>query len=41
MYKSGEYREDKKLEQVHLMMGFEGLDYHDEDFYSFLFIHLY
>tara|TARA_B100002051_G_scaffold273110_1_gene311221 strand:+ start:293 stop:1546 length:1254 start_codon:yes stop_codon:yes gene_type:complete len=36
MYKSGEYREDKKLEQIHLMMGFEGLDYHDEDFYSLL-----
>ncbi len=35
-YQSGEYREDKKLEQIHLLLGFEGLDYHNEDFYSLL-----
>ncbi len=35
-YKSGEYREDKKLEQIHLLLGFEGLDYHNENFYSLL-----
>jgi len=35
-YISGEYREDKKLEQIHLLLGFEGIDYHDDDFYSLL-----
>ena len=35
-YKSGEYREDKKLEQIHLLLGFEGVDYHHDDFYSLL-----
>ena len=35
-YQSGEYREDKKLEQIHLLLGFEGVDYHNEDFYSLL-----
>ncbi len=35
-YQSGEYREDKKLEQVHLLLGFEGIDYHHKDFYSLL-----
>ena len=35
-YKSGEYREDKKLEQIHLLLGFEGVDYHHNDFYSLL-----
>ncbi|MAV63641.1 MAG: peptidase M16 [Candidatus Marinimicrobia bacterium] len=35
-YQSGEYREDKKLEQIHLLLGFEGVNYHDEDFYSLL-----
>ena len=35
-YASGEYREDKKLEQIHLLLGFEGVDYHHEDFYSLL-----
>ena len=35
-YQSGEYREDKKLEQIHLLLGFEGLDYHNNDFYSLL-----
>ena len=31
-YKGGEYREDKDLEQIHLILGFEGLNYHDEDY---------
>ena len=31
-YKGGEYREDKDLEQVHLVLGFKGLDYHDSDY---------
>ena len=35
-FKSGEYREDKKLEQVHLMLGFEGIDYYHDDYYSLL-----
>ena len=35
-YKSGEYREDKKLEQIHLLLGFEGIDYHHDDYYSLL-----
>ena len=35
-YQSGEYREDKKLEQIHLLLGFEGVDYHHKDFYSLL-----
>ena len=35
-YKSGEYREDKKLEQIHLLLGFEGIDYHNDDYYSLL-----
>ena len=35
-YLSGEYREEKKLEQVHLLLGFEGIDYHHDDYYSLL-----
>ena len=35
-YKGGEYREEKKLEQVHLLLGFEGIDYHHDDYYSLL-----
>ena len=35
-YKSGEYREDKKLEQIHLLLGFEGINYHNDDYYSLL-----
>jgi predicted Zn-dependent peptidase len=35
-YISGEYREQKDLEQIHLLLGFEGIDYHDEDYYSLL-----
>ncbi len=35
-YKSGEYREKKELEQIHLLLGFEGIDYHHKDYYSLL-----
>jgi predicted Zn-dependent peptidase len=35
-YVSGEYREQKDLEQIHLLLGFEGINYHDEDYYSLL-----
>jgi len=35
-YNSGEYREEKKLEQIHLLLGFEGIDYHHDDYYSLL-----
>ena len=31
-YKGGEYREEKDLEQIHLMLGFEGLNCHDDDY---------
>ena len=34
-YLSGEC-EEKKLEQVHLLLGFEGIDYHHDDYYSLL-----
>jgi predicted Zn-dependent peptidase len=33
-YQGGEYREEKALEQVHLVLGFKGLDYYDEDYYA-------
>ncbi len=36
IYASGEYREEKKLEQIHLLLGFEGIDYHHDDYYSLL-----
>ena len=36
IYSAGEYREQKKLEQIHLLIGFEGIDYHHEDYYSLL-----
>ena len=35
-YFSGEYREQKDLEQIHLLLGFEGVDYHHDDYYSLL-----
>jgi len=35
-YVSGEYREEKDLEQIHLLVGFEGIDYHHIDYYSLL-----
>ena len=33
-YEGGEYREEKELEQIHLVLGFEGLNYHDDDIYA-------
>ena len=33
-YKGGEYREDKELEQIHVILGFEGLDIFDDDIYA-------
>ena len=35
-YQGGEYREEKELEQVHLVLGFEGLNYHDDDYHALL-----
>ena len=35
-YFSGEYREEKDLEQIHLLLGFEGINYHHDDYYSLL-----
>ena len=35
-YIGGEYREQKKLEQIHLLLGFEGIDFHHDDYYSLL-----
>ena len=35
-YQAGEYREQKKLEQIHLLLGFEGIDYHHDDYYSLM-----
>ena len=35
-YVGGEYREEKKLEQIHLLLGFQGIDVHHKDFYSLL-----
>ena len=35
-YTGGEYREEKKLEQIHLLLGFQGVDFHHEDIYSSL-----
>jgi predicted Zn-dependent peptidase len=33
-YGGGEYREERELEQVHFVLGFPGVAYHDVDFYS-------
>ena len=33
-YKGGEYREEKELEQIHMVLGFEGLSNQDKDFES-------
>ncbi|MBI04920.1 MAG: peptidase M16 [Pelagibacteraceae bacterium] len=35
-YKGGEYREEKDLEQIHLIASFEGTDFYHEDYYSLL-----
>jgi len=34
LYKGGECRVEKDLEQLHLLLGFEGMGFHDEDFYA-------
>ena len=33
-YSGGEFREDRELEQVHLVLGFRGASFHDADFYD-------
>jgi predicted Zn-dependent peptidase len=33
-YRGGEYREDRDLEQVNVVLGFAGVSYHDPDYYS-------
>ena len=33
-YQGGGYREDRALEQVHLVLGFPAIGYHDDDFYA-------
>ncbi len=33
-YKGGDWREERDLEQVHVILGFEGLGYRDPDFYA-------
>jgi predicted Zn-dependent peptidase len=33
-YTGGDWREERDLEQVHLVLGFEGLGYRDPDFYA-------
>lgn len=35
VYQGGDYREKRDLEQVHLLLGFEGLTYEDPDYYAF------
>ncbi len=33
-YGGGEYREDRSLEQAHLVLGFDGIGFHDPDYYA-------
>jgi predicted Zn-dependent peptidase len=33
-YRGGDTREDRALEQAHLVMGFDGVGYHDPDYYA-------
>lgn len=33
-YDGGEYREHRDLEQVHFVLGFPGIGYHDQEFYA-------
>ncbi|MDH5488779.1 MAG: insulinase family protein [Rhodospirillaceae bacterium] len=33
-YKGGELREIRDIEQVHIVLGFEGINYHDDDYYA-------
>jgi predicted Zn-dependent peptidase len=34
VYRGGDRREQRDLEQVHLLLGFDGVGYHDEDYYA-------
>jgi predicted Zn-dependent peptidase len=34
VYRGGDYREERDLEQVHLVLGFPAFGYHDDDFYA-------
>jgi predicted Zn-dependent peptidase len=34
IYQGGEYHESRDLEQVHLLLGFDSVSYHDEDYYA-------
>ncbi len=38
VYRGGDRREARDLEQVHLILGFEGLGYHDPDYYGSLML---
>ncbi|MBI1777256.1 MAG: insulinase family protein [Proteobacteria bacterium] len=33
-YRAGEAREDRDLEQLHVVLGFEGIGYHDPDYFA-------
>ena len=35
-YQGGEFLEKKELEQIHLILGFDGINFHDKDYYSLL-----
>lgn len=37
-YSGGDYREKRDLEQVHFLLGFRAVDYHDPDYYSALLL---
>ena len=37
-YHGGDYRENRDLEQVHFLLGFRAVDYHDPDYYSALLL---
>lgn len=34
VYKGGEYREDKPIEQVNIVLGFPGVTFYDDDYYT-------
>ncbi|WP_282607551.1 pitrilysin family protein [Pelagibius sp. Alg239-R121] len=37
-YKGGNFRESRDLEQVHFLLGFQAVDYHDPDYYAALLL---
>ncbi len=37
-YRGGDYREKRDLEQVHFLLGFRAVDYHDSDYYAALLL---